>query len=33
MSFAMFQSALLLPVELAINGVLALDAASRQRLA
>jgi ubiquinone biosynthesis accessory factor UbiJ len=33
MSFAMFQSALLLPVELAINGVLALDTASRQRLA
>jgi ubiquinone biosynthesis accessory factor UbiJ len=33
MSFAMFQSALLLPLELAINGVLALDAASTQRLA
>lgn len=32
MSFAMLQSALLLPVELAINGVLALDTASRQRL-
>jgi ubiquinone biosynthesis protein UbiJ len=33
MSFAMFQSALLLPVELAINGVLALDAATKLRLA
>ncbi len=33
MSFAMFQSALLLPLELAINGVLSLDAASKQRLA
>lgn len=33
MSFAMFQSALLLPLELAINGVLALDSASRQKLA
>lgn len=33
MSFAMFQSALLLPLELAINGVVALDTASKRRLA
>jgi ubiquinone biosynthesis protein UbiJ len=33
MSFAMFQSALLLPLELAVNAVLGLDAASKQRLA
>ncbi len=32
MSVALLQSAVLLPLELAINGVLALDAASRQRL-
>lgn len=32
MSLAMFQSALLLPLELALNGVLALDSASRKRL-
>jgi ubiquinone biosynthesis accessory factor UbiJ len=33
MSFAMLQNALLLPLELAINGLLALDTASKQRLA
>jgi ubiquinone biosynthesis protein UbiJ len=33
MSMALLQSALLWPVELAVNGVLALDAASRQRMA
>jgi ubiquinone biosynthesis accessory factor UbiJ len=33
MSFALLQSAMLLPVELAINQVLALDAASGKRLA
>jgi len=32
MSIALLQSALLLPLELAVNGVLALDSASRQRL-
>ncbi len=33
MSFALLQTALLLPLELAINGVLKLDAASKPRLA
>jgi ubiquinone biosynthesis accessory factor UbiJ len=33
MSFALLQTALLLPLELSINGVLALDAASKTRLA
>ena len=33
MSFALLQSAMLLPLELAINSMLALDAGSRQRLA
>lgn len=33
MSFAMFQGALLLPLELAINGVLMLDVTSKQKLA
>ncbi len=32
MSFALLQSAMLLPLELAVNGVLALDASSRARL-
>ena len=32
MSFPLLQTALLLPLELALNGVLALDAAGRQRL-
>jgi ubiquinone biosynthesis accessory factor UbiJ len=33
MSFALLQTALLLPIELALNQVLSLDAASKQRLA
>ncbi|MES2604058.1 MAG: SCP2 sterol-binding domain-containing protein, partial [Pseudomonadota bacterium] len=33
MSFALLQSALLLPIELTLNQLLALDAASRSRLA
>lgn len=32
MSFALLQNALLMPLELMLNGVLALDAASKQRL-